>query len=82
MRNAREGTYYSLSQGAANASLHYCGTSTRTCQNHVRPHPHKAENFLAMSFAIDDTQQAEQWTQHKGWNCEDWMGGDGFEEEE
>ena len=41
-----------------------------------------AENFLAMSFAIDDTQQAEQWTQHKGWNCEDWMGGDGFEEEE
>ena len=35
-----------------------------------------------MSFTIDDTQQAEQWTQHKGWNCEDWMGGDGFEEEE
>ena len=41
-----------------------------------------AENFLAMSITIDGGQQAEQWTQHKGWNCEDWMGGDGFEEEE
>ena len=41
-----------------------------------------AENFLAMSITIDGGQQAAQWTQQKGWNCEDWMGGDGFEEEE
>ena len=40
-----------------------------------------AEQVLAMSITIDGGQQAEQWTQHKGWNCEDWMGGDGFEEE-
>ena len=35
----------------------------------------------ASTGSDSDTQQAEQWTQHKGWNCEDWMGGDGFEEE-
>ncbi len=34
-----------------------------------------------MSITIDGGQHAEQWTQQKGWNCEDWMGGDDSEED-
>ena len=40
-----------------------------------------AEQVLAMSITIDGGQHAEQWTQQKGWNCEDWMGGDDSEED-
>ena len=46
MRNARaRGLITAFPKARPNASLHYCGKSTRTCQNHVRPHPHQARPY-------------------------------------
>ena len=45
-RNARaRGLITAFPKARPNASLHYCGKSTRTCQNHVRPHPHQARPY-------------------------------------
>ena len=45
-RNARaRGLIAAFPKARPNASLHYCGKSTRTCQNHVRPHPHQARPY-------------------------------------
>ena len=45
MRNARARKHISaLPKARPNAIIHYCGKSTRNCQNHVRPNPHQARS--------------------------------------